>query len=96
VEKVFSPNPAIGFVAHALRFGSAMAAGTVLAPAKTMQQMSQIVFNDYVDATLAGVFAAVVVTMVIYGITHCRKAMDTPTSTTHEVGPGMLAAAGDD
>jgi carbon starvation protein len=96
VEKVFSPNPAIGFVAHALRFGSAMAAGTVLAPAKTMQQMGQIVFNDYVDATLAGVFAALVVTMVVYGIIHCRKAMDDPKSTTHEVGPGVLVGAGDD
>jgi carbon starvation protein len=97
VEKVFSPNPAIGFVAHALRFGNAMAAGTVLAPAKTMHQMGQIVFNDYVDATLAGVFAAVVVTMAIYGIIHCRKALGTPKSTTHEIGPtGVFAGAGDD
>ncbi len=96
LEKVFSPNPAIGFLAHATRFGNAMTAGTVLAPAKTMHQMSQIVFNDYVDATLAGVFAALVVTMVVYGIIHCRKAMGTPKSTTHEVGPGVLAGAGDD
>jgi carbon starvation protein len=96
IEKVFSPNPAVGFLAHASRFGSAMAAGTVLAPAKTMQQMGQIVFNDYVDATLAGLFAALVVTMVIYGIIHCHKAMDNPKSTTHEVGPGVLAGAGDD
>jgi carbon starvation protein len=96
LEKVFSPNPAIGFLAHAARFGNAMTAGTVLAPAKTMHLMSQIVFNDYVDATLAGVFAALVVTMVVYGIIHCRKAMGTPKSTTHEVGPGLLAGAGDD
>jgi carbon starvation protein len=96
VEKVFSPNPAVGFLSHAMRFGNAMAAGTVLAPAKTMQQMGQIVFNDYVDATLAGLFAALVVTMVVYGIIHCRKAMGTPKSTTHEVGPGVLAGAGDD
>jgi carbon starvation protein len=96
IEKVLSPNPAIGFLAHATRFGNAMAAGTVLAPAKTMHQMGQIVFNDYVDATLAAVFAALVVTMVVYGIIHCRKAMGTPKSTTHEVGPGLLASAGDD
>jgi len=96
LEKVFHPNPAVGFVAHALRFGDAMASGKVLAPAKTMHQMSQIVFNDYVDATLAFVFAALVVTMVVYGIIHCRKAMGTPRSTTHEVGPGLLAGAGDD
>ena len=86
LEKVFSPNPAIGFLAHALKFGDAMAAGKVLAPAKTLHQMGQIVFNDYVDATLAGVFAALVVTMVVYGIIHCRKAMGNPKSTTHEIG----------
>jgi len=96
LEKVFSPDPAVGFLSHGLKFGDAMAAGKVLAPAKTMHQMSQIVLNDYVDATLAFVFAALVVTMVIYGIIHCRKALGTPRSTTHEVGPGLLAGAGDD
>ena len=33
VEKVFHSNPAIGFLAHARRFGSALAEGKVLAPA---------------------------------------------------------------
>jgi carbon starvation protein len=96
LEKVLSPDPAVGFVSHALKFGDAMAAGKVLAPAKSVHQMAQIVFNDYVDATLAGVFAALVVTMVIYGIIHCRKAMGTPKSTTHEIAAGALAGAGDD
>jgi carbon starvation protein CstA len=97
LEKVFSPNVAVGFLAHARKFGDAMADGQVLGPAKTLAEMGQIVFNDYVDATLAGVFAAVVVTMVIYGVIHCRKALGTPTSTTHEIGVGgMLAGAGDD
>ena len=96
LEKVLSPDPAVGFISHALKFGDAMAAGKVLAPARSVHQMAQIVFNDYVDATLAGVFAALVVTMVIYGIIHCRKAMGTPKSTTHEIAPGVLAGAGDD
>lgn len=30
--------------------------------------MRRIVFNDYVDATLASIFAAIVVAMVIYGV----------------------------
>ena len=58
--------------------------------------MRQIVFNDYVDATLAGAFAALVVAMVVYGVIHCRKAMGNPTNTTHEIGAGALAGAGDD
>jgi carbon starvation protein len=97
LEKVFSPNAAVGFVAHARKFGDAMADGKVLAPAKTLAEMGRIVFNDYVDATLAGVFAGVVVTMVVYGVIHCRRALGTPTNTTHEIGVGgMLAGAGDD
>ena len=32
------------------KFGAAAAAGTVLAPAKTLDEMSRIVFNDYLDA----------------------------------------------
>jgi carbon starvation protein len=97
LEKVFSSNPAVGFVSHALKFGSALAAGTVLAPAKTLHQMGQIVFNDYVDATLAGLFAALVVAMVVYGVINCRRAMGDPKSTTHEIDvPDAVAGAGDD
>ena len=54
VEKVFSRNPAVGFLSHAAQFSDAAAAGKVLAPAKTLLEMSRIVFNDYVDADLAG------------------------------------------
>jgi carbon starvation protein CstA len=97
VEKVFHSNPAIGFLAHAQRFGSALAEGKVLAPAKSLTEMAQIVFNDYVDATLAAVFAALVVTMAIYGVIYCRRAMGNPTSTVVEIsGGGLPAAAGDD
>ena len=97
VEKVFHSNPAIGFLAHARRFGGALAEGKLLAPAKSLTEMTQIVFNDYVDATLAAVFAALVVTMAIYGVIYCRRAMGDPRSTVVEVGGGGLpAAAGDD
>jgi carbon starvation protein len=97
VEKVFHSNPAIGFLAHARRFGGALAEGKLLAPAKSLTEMAQIVFNDYVDATLAAVFAALVVTMAIYGVIYCRRAMGDPKSTVVEVGGGGLpAAAGDD
>jgi carbon starvation protein len=96
LEKVFSPNPAVGFLAHALKFGAAAAAGQVLAPAKTMHQMSQIIFNDYTDATLAAVFAAVVVTMVVYGVLDVRKARGNPRASVIEVGAAGTMAVGDD
>jgi carbon starvation protein CstA len=97
VEKVFSDNPAVGFLSHARRFSGALADGKVLAPAKSLAEMGRVVFNDYVDATLAGVFAALVVAMVVFGVIHCRRAMGNPRNTTSEIGGGVLpAAAGDD
>jgi len=53
LEKVFHSSPKIGFLAHAHMLGDALAQGKVLAPAKTMAQMHQMIFNDYVDAARA-------------------------------------------
>ena len=97
VEKVFSTNPAVGFLSHAQRFSGALAEGKVLAPAKSLAEMGRVVFNDYVDATLAGVFAALVVAMVVFGVVHCLRAMGNPRNTTSEISGGVLpAAAGND
>jgi len=95
-QKVFSADPAIGFLAHAAKFSGAVADNRVLAPAKSMQEMSRVIFNDYVDATLAGVFAVIVLTMVVYGVLACRKAMGNPRSTAIEASGGPLMAAGND
>jgi carbon starvation protein len=85
LEKVFDANPAVGFLSHAARLGNAVASGQVLAPAKTLAEMSRIIFNDYVDATLAALFVAVVVAMVIYGLISIFKALGTPRATVSEV-----------
>ncbi len=95
LEKVFSANPAVGFLSHAARFAGAAAEGKVLAPAKTLAEMNRIVFNDRVDATLAALFAAIVVAMVVYGVFACIKALHDPRSTALEIGDAV-AAAGDD
>ena len=94
LEKVFNPNPAVGFIAHAWRLSSAIAAGQVLAPAHSPSEMSRLVFNDYVDATLAAVFAAVVVAVVIYGFFDIRKALGTPKVTAVEVEFAGAAVGG--
>jgi carbon starvation protein len=94
LQKVFSADPNVGFVSHALKFGNAAAAGQVVAPAKTLQEMSRIVFNDYVDAALAALFAAVVVASVIYGLISIRKALGSPRATAIEIGFADAAAGG--
>ena len=94
LEKVFSSNPTVGFLAHATRLSNAVATGQVLAPAKSLAEMSRIIFNDYVDATLAALFVAVVVSMVVYGVINIFKALGTPTATAVEVEFAGAAAGG--
>jgi carbon starvation protein len=67
-QKIWDANPKVGFIAHANKFQAAHDAGTVLAPAKSVEQMERIIFNDYVDATLTGFFMIVVLAVVVYGI----------------------------
>jgi carbon starvation protein CstA len=66
--KIFDPNVKVGFMAHAHKFQAALDQGQVLAPAKSLDQMGRIVFNDYVDATLCGFFMVVVLAVLLYGI----------------------------
>jgi carbon starvation protein len=66
--KIFSSNVKIGFLAHADTFQQAINAGKVVAPAKSMAQMHQIVFNDRLDALVTGIFILVVVLVVLDSI----------------------------
>lgn len=93
-QKLFHPDPKIGFLSHADIFSTAAAEGRILAPAKTAEEMSRIIVNDYVDATLTGLFMAVVIAMVIFGLIWIRRAMAEPRPTAHEVtGPAAGAGA---
>src|SRR5271165_4943089 len=94
LEKVLSPDPNVGFISHGLKYADAIAAGQLLAPAKTMAEMTRIVMNDYVDATLAGVFVLVVVATVIYGLISIRKALASPQATAMEIGLAGAVAGG--
>ncbi|WP_374400779.1 carbon starvation CstA family protein [Niveibacterium sp.] len=72
--KIFSENPKVGFLAHAAKFSGAAERGEVLAPAKSIEQMQQVIFNDYVDASLCGLFIVVVLTVLVFGIRAALRA----------------------
>ncbi len=88
-EKLFDPNPAIGFFANAHKFSGALAEGKILAPAKTLVDMHRIITNDYVDASLCVIFIAVVLAMIVAGIATARKALANPQASTRETGNDM-------
>jgi len=72
--KIFDANIRVGFVAHARTFQDALDRGELLSPAKDVAQMRQIIFNDYVDASMAGFFMLVVVAVLFYGVRTAMRA----------------------
>ncbi|TNC10469.1 carbon starvation protein A [Methylobacterium terricola] len=93
LQKVFSADPRVGFLAHAERYATALAEGKVLAPAKSADQMRQIVFNDRIDAVLALLFVGVVVAIIAFGVKACLKAYRADRWTALEADPRALPAA---
>ncbi|MDQ3185852.1 MAG: carbon starvation protein A [Pseudomonadota bacterium] len=83
-QKIFDANPRIGFLAHANTYKEALADGILLAPAKSLEQMKQVIFNDYVNASLAGLFMLVLVSMLVFGVRTVLRARGTGGPTAKE------------
>ena len=74
-QKLFHADPRIGFLAHADKFSAAANAGEVLAPAKSLAQMQQVIFNDRLDAALCVLFMSVVLVMLFCSLRAMRVAL---------------------
>ncbi|MGK5054686.1 carbon starvation CstA family protein [Janthinobacterium sp. RB2P8] len=83
-QKIFDANPRVGFLAHAKKYSAALDEGTLLAPAKSVAQMQQIIFNDYLDAGLAAFFVIVVISVLFFGIRTVMKARADSKPSTKE------------
>jgi carbon starvation protein len=90
--KLFSPDPKIGFLAHAAKFSEAAARGEVLAPAKSMAEMHRIIFNDRIDAALCALFLAVVIALLFFAIRTCIEARRSRVPTTREIPASAVPA----
>jgi carbon starvation protein len=88
-QKMFHPDPKIGFLAHAAKYSDALARGEVLAPAKGVGQMRQVIFNDYVNASLCALFMVVVAAIVFYGVKAVAEARRSDAPTTRETVDAM-------
>ncbi|WP_313297656.1 carbon starvation CstA family protein [Pseudomonas sp.] len=66
--KLFDPNPAVGFLALANKYSTALDAGQVLAPAKDIGQMQHVIYNAYTNAGLTILFLLVVFSVLFFAI----------------------------
>ncbi|WP_119688274.1 carbon starvation CstA family protein [Pseudomonas sp. Marseille-Q5299] len=66
--KLFDPNPAVGFLALAEKYSTALDAGQVLAPAKDIGQMQHVIYNAYTNAGLTVLFLIVVFSVLFFAI----------------------------
>jgi carbon starvation protein len=85
IQKIFSSDPRVGFIALANKFSDAAAQGTVLAPAKSIAEMQRVAFNNYLDAVVCGVFVVLVVAMCVFAIRICQQAMRQANPTAIEL-----------
>ena len=74
-QKVFHENPKIGFLAAANKYQAALDKGELLAPAKNIDQMHQIILNNQIDAGMAALFIFLVISILLFAVPACRKAL---------------------
>jgi carbon starvation protein len=94
--KIFDSNPAVGFLAQAAKYRTGIAAGEIVAPAKSIEQMQQIAFNSYVNTGLTALFLFVVFSVLVYAVGAVRKARANPQRSDREtpyvaVDPALAA-----
>ncbi|MBS0340410.1 MAG: carbon starvation protein A [Proteobacteria bacterium] len=91
-QKIFSADPKVGFLSHAAKYAEALEKGALLAPAKTPEAMSRIVFNDRLDAALCALFIFVVLSVLVYTVRSVMVARASAKPTAKET-PFEPAAA---
>ena len=74
-QKVFHADPKIGFLAAANKYQAALDKGELLAPAKSIGQMQQIILNNQIDAGMAALFIFLVVSILFFAVPACLRAL---------------------
>jgi len=82
--KIFDADPGVGFLAQANRYREAIGRGELIAPSASLDGMSQIMFNNYVNAGLTALFLLVVLSVLVYSIGAIRRARASAVRTDRE------------
>jgi carbon starvation protein len=72
-EKLFSPEPRIGFIAHANELATRLASGAI--PPEKVAQTQQLIFNDRLDAVLTMLFLVLTWVLVFDTLRVSRRAL---------------------
>ncbi len=83
-QKIFSGDPRIGFFALASKYSESAAAGVVIAPAKSVAQMQQVAFNNYLCGTITALFVTLVVVMAFFTVKMSLQALRSGRPTVQE------------
>jgi carbon starvation protein len=95
--KIFSPDPRLGFLAHASRFSDLVAQGQLPAGVKTAADATRIIWNDRVDAAVAAFFAISVLVILADSAREWASVLAgrKPAVSTEVPFEGRVAVAGD-
>jgi carbon starvation protein len=74
-QKVFSADPRVGYFAQRQRYADAQAAGELLAPAQSAEQMDRIIYNSTLNGVLQAVFALLVLVVVVNAVVVIARAL---------------------
>jgi carbon starvation protein len=83
-QKLFHPDPRIGFLANAERFSAAASRGEVLGPASSLAEMHRVAFNNTLDAGLCALFIVVLLATVFFAARAALAARRTGSPTSKE------------
>lgn len=67
-QKIFDVNLKVSFFVYVVKLQVVVDEGKVFVLVKLIVQMKWIIFNDYIDVVLVGLFIFVVVVIVVYGV----------------------------
>ena len=98
--KLFSPDPRLGFLAKANALARGLEAG-VLPAGRTAAEVQRLIFNERLDAAVAGFFMAAVIVILAdsarewVAVIRGRKPMRTTETPAEFAAPERVALAGD-
>ena len=85
--KIFSSDPKLGFLSHARLIEGQIAAGTLPANIKTVAAAQRMIFNDHLDAAVAGFFLVSVVVILTASIIEWVKVLNGRTAPVSSETP---------